>query len=310
LDRRDFIKICCCAGIAGIAGFTFFSKRASINDIEPVPKLKGHDDILSYLEVSVVDFCNLNCRYCSHFSSIADKISYDVALFEQNLDHLSKSGLKNIDTIKLVGGEPLLHPQINDFVVISRKYFPKSKIFIITNAVLVNSMDEKFWKTLADNNIYLQFSIYDIKIQWHEILSKIKKYKIQSNISDKIVKNIDEYILRYFCNFNLDLTGSQEDFKRCEHCITNCTILQDGKIYKCPLISNVKYFNKKFKQNIEVSQNDYREVSKIKNPKEFLNWLNQPPAFCKYCGEPYWVKWETSNKHLISEWASCKSDKT
>ena len=56
--------------------------------------------------------------------------------------------------LPLLGGEPLLNPEINEYIKISRKYFPKTRISIITNATLLNDMDENFWKIL--NLIFIQ----------------------------------------------------------------------------------------------------------------------------------------------------------
>lgn len=62
----------------------------------------------------VSDVCNLNCSYCfanqlehspEHFLSLAD--------FETRLDFLQRSG---IEQVRLIGGEPTLHPQFPELV--------------------------------------------------------------------------------------------------------------------------------------------------------------------------------------------------
>ncbi len=61
--------------------------------------------------------CNLSCKYCNEY----DKVSKPVPLetMKRRIDHLAKLGT-NIVTIS--GGEPLLHPELDDIIRHMRKY--------------------------------------------------------------------------------------------------------------------------------------------------------------------------------------------
>ena len=64
-------------------------------------------------------------------------------LFERDCCRLAELTGGDVDEIQLSGGEPLLHPEVEKFPYIVRKYFPKTKIIIITNATRL--IYEKFF---------------------------------------------------------------------------------------------------------------------------------------------------------------------
>ena len=106
-----------------------------------------------------------------------------------------------------------------------------------------------------------------------------------------------------FEKFNLDVTGSQKDFS-CTNCFTyGCFNLYYGKIYICPVVAYIKYFNQRFNQNLEVSEGDYLDIYKLTNAKEIIEWSYKPMPFCKYCRPTESRPWEATTTHDMSEWA-------
>lgn len=96
-------------------------------------------------------YCNFNCLYCecgltdSQYGKHKDDLPCreDVASgLDAFLARYRKEG-KVIDTITFAGnGEPTLHPSfpeiIDDTLLIGRKYFPKAKIAVLSNATLIS----------------------------------------------------------------------------------------------------------------------------------------------------------------------------
>ena len=78
-----------------------------------------------------------------------------------------------------MGGEPLLHPQVNDFMRITREAYPHSKIFIVTNGLLLLKMPNDFWETLRQYRIRIHWSKYPpFKDKFSEIEQRIKEARI------------------------------------------------------------------------------------------------------------------------------------
>ena len=61
--------------------------------------------------------CNLACKYCNEYDKVSKPVPLDV--MKQRIDHLAKLGT-NIVTIS--GGEPLLHPELDEIIRHMRKY--------------------------------------------------------------------------------------------------------------------------------------------------------------------------------------------
>jgi molybdenum cofactor biosynthesis enzyme MoaA len=72
----------------------------------------------------VADACNLKCAYCfarDHMQASKDNAApafISLATFEARLDFLDRSG---IGEIRLIGGEPTLHPQFPEMIRRARR---------------------------------------------------------------------------------------------------------------------------------------------------------------------------------------------
>ena len=198
-----------------------------------------------------------------------------------------------------MGGEPLLNPDINKYMKITRQLFSKSKIYLVTNGILLPKMDYAFWTTLRPNNIIKNPSIYKINIDWHKIYKKANEENVVIFIPEDEIKNVE---VTHFYKSNLDLTGSQKNLLKFIDCGEYYN-LYEGKIYICPVVAYIKYFNKRFNKNLKPSNTDYVDIYKTKNIEDILNWSKQPKNFCKYCGDnkPL-LPWESSMQHTIDEW--------
>jgi molybdenum cofactor biosynthesis enzyme MoaA len=96
------------------------------------------------LEVHIVDHCNLRCAACCSLSPFLPKWLIDPADFARDL-HLARKALAPT-WFKLVGGEPLLHPAIDECLAIARRAELAEIISVTTNAFLLPRMSARFWQ--------------------------------------------------------------------------------------------------------------------------------------------------------------------
>ena len=73
---------------------------------------------------------------------------------------------------RILGGEPLLHPQVLDFCYITRQAFPYAHVELVTNGILLLGKDDAFFKCLNDNQIHVYLSDYGLH---HKINDKLKE---------------------------------------------------------------------------------------------------------------------------------------
>jgi MoaA/NifB/PqqE/SkfB family radical SAM enzyme len=75
--------------------------------------------------------CNLSCGYCSEFDSTSDPVPFDD--LRERIDALHRLGAANIT---LLGGEPLMHPDVADLVAYAGR---KSNTSVVTNGFLLRN---------------------------------------------------------------------------------------------------------------------------------------------------------------------------
>lgn len=261
-------------------------------EVRKTPKV-----MLDY-EVQLVEHCNLNCKYCSHFCPVAKEGFLDVNEYERDCKRLSELFNKEVNFIRLMGGEPLLHPDIAKFCDITRKYFPNGTIDIDTNGILILSMKENFWKALRENKINLTVTRYPLNLDIEAIKNKCKK----ENVSFRF---FCEQPVETFNHLPLDLEGRgqiEKNFYRC-YLANSCHTLKHGKMYTCSTVPHIHQFTDYFKCDLKLSENEGIDIYKAQNKDEILNFLAKPIPFCRYCNidKRETKKWEISQKK-IEEW--------
>lgn len=271
--------------------------KLTIESITEMETRKMPKTMLDY-EVQLVEHCNLNCKSCSHFCPIADEEFLDVKEYERDCKRLSEIFDRKANFIRLMGGEPLLHPKICEFFKITRENFPNALIDLDTNGILVLSMKDNFWKSLCKYNINLTITKYPIKIDIERIKQKCKENNVKFRFfSEKPVIN--------FNHLPLDEEGRQQienSFLKC-YLANSCHTLKHGKMFTCSTIPHVQHLNDYSKCNFSVTEDDYIDIYKTDDKQQILNFLSKPVPFCRYCivNERKEQKWEISEKKT-EEW--------
>ena len=254
---------------------------------------------IKIIELHIVDHCNLNCKGCFHFAPLAPQSFLSLSEFENDLTKLCELTNGEIDTFNILGGEPLLHPQCTEFLETARRIFPKSKIKLITNGILLPKEPDSFYEKCAKNNILLQPTRYNINIvDWNFVKKKCRQFGVNFKFyaeNDFLYKEIT------------DLSASQNpliSYLNCQLGWHEIFYLDHGKIYHCSKEAYIRFFSDFFKQDIKIPETDYIDIYKAKNLQEIYNFMNTPPKFCSHCiknQEQLWYKWEKSQKS-ITEW--------
>lgn len=276
-----------------------FSNVRSLETCTPLKRLA--------IEILLTDNCNLNCAYCNHFAPLAKPHSYALESYIRDIKRLKELFGKDIWDIKLMGGEPLLHPDIEEVIKETRNTFKESNISILTNGLLLPKMKDSFWKICKSNNIKISITKYKDTPD-KEILNLVHKY----NVSFEYYPNSDESSLdkNNMVKFCVNENGDTDVVRRFLDCgNANKTItLRDGKLYTCPFKATVCHFNRYFNSQIPVGESDFIELYKAKDKDTIYRFLSKPTNTCKYCyGECSFVNWKRSER-VKEEWTLTGAD--
>jgi len=235
----------------------------------------------------------LNCKGCSHFSPISKPFFLDLEVFKKDLAQLKKT-ITHIKQLRLMGGEPLLHPRLSDFLVFSRRLFPDDRIAIVTNGILLKNINNTLWSCFSENNIEIHVTVYPVKE--HDIVSNLtllEKHKITHEI---------EYRDTFYKYINLnEKRDIKESIQICRS-KNYCPALKNGKIFQCSGLGNIPVLFNYINYNDYSTPKGFDIYDKNFNFENLMTFLNTPEPLCSHCFYAHQsYPWSLSNKEK-GEW--------
>jgi hypothetical protein len=189
-------------------------------------KFKNGKVYTENIEYSVSYHCNLHCANCSHLSPHSTKKFPSHESFCNDLNRLSK--VLHAKHIRLLGGEPLLNPEISKFIKSAKDSGIADIICVSTNGLLLHMMSDDFWN-YVDLVTITTYPGHEPKEQFIQI------FKERALESDTTLYFYPKSLFRttvvtephprdWITNFI---------FKTCENAHINGPMLHEGKLYRC-----------------------------------------------------------------------------
>lgn len=232
-----------------------------------------------HIEFNLTDYCNLNCKGCSHYSPLAPAEFEPLMELEHSMAKISAA--KNSDIIKgvyLIGGETLLYPQLTEAMSLARKYFPWAKISIFTNGLLIPKMSEEFWSSARETHTVIALTRYPVKFDY----DRVEEICREKGVDIEVFGDRGEE----GTFFKLPLDPEKKQNGRISHfkCISHgCITVDHGKIFPCSQAACVGHLNKKCGTDFRWEKGDYIPVDDLRNAKEIKRLRDRPVPFCGYC---------------------------
>lgn len=256
--------------------------------------------------MDLAEHCNLGCQNCDHFSPLAKEHFTDIGEFRSDIRRMAElflgGGRSNITHVDLEGGEPLLNPNVTDYIEVVHQHLPETTVKIFTNGLLLDRQPQKFWDICREHAVVLEVTKYPVKFDYH---------KIECTAESNGVR------MEYYSGGNgvktsthkpLDLSGKQDKYDSFHKCYMgngDCPMLKHGHLYPCTVIPNISTFNEYFHQCVEVCGRDSIDIYKAETAEEILDFLANPVPACRYCQPDKWTgghEWKRS-AYKMSEWA-------
>lgn len=240
---------------------------------------------LDYYEYHVSYHCNLKCKGCGHYSNVVPKEFGELEKYKKDVARL-KELYAGVQRIRLMGGEPLLNPHLADFCQISRQAFPDANIRVVTNGLLIPSINTELLQVMKEN--YIGFDI----TQYPPI--KVIKEKIALKcLENGIVCTISEPVTQFFSIVNP--AGDSDPQKEFELCVSRgCHFLENGKMSVCAMPILNKKYRTLLDGKIRICEDDIINIYDDSLDGFKLNQLlSQPVDLCRFCNNTHkkWFEW-------------------
>lgn len=255
---------------------------------------------LEQYQVHLTDKCNLNCKGCGHFCCIASDANFiDADEYVNDMKQI-KEKFWGVERLYLLGGEPLLHPQVSLLMEKTRAVFPDADIRLSTNGLLLPRQNELFFSTVKKCNIHIEISLYDPT-------KKLLEDGLAKLLMDKGVWNTTIFQGPRDFFFKQKLLRPNEDLNRAfSNCISNhCHFLRNGHLSVCPGVYLTEILEKKFGLKQQFLPDGIDLYDDSIDGWEINKRLSRPSVACAYCSfQPEFFKWETSSneKAQLEDW--------
>jgi organic radical activating enzyme len=236
---------------------------------------------IPYLEVNILTSCNLSCTGCAHCASFLAKeyLSLD------DLKRTYEEWLPKIEVghLCLMGGEPLLHPDIFEIVKITNNFYEGTKS-IATNGLLLNNMPLVFFKLLEETNWHLRISVH------HRSFGNILQNLLSVFGGEFNVDSCYHFSVPYTSADNKTITLRNGDAKQAyDDCALkrSCVTLFDNKLWHCSLLPR---FHKMIEQNKVLNYDQssllkYKAATSDYSMQQLTDWWNYDfHSACEVCG--------------------------
>jgi len=230
-------------------------------------------------EYNLTEHCNLRCAGCSHSSELLPKKFAEVKEFQRDLAVLSQ--VLHLKELKLLGGEPLLHPDLLEFLRCARASGLAEEITLVTNGLLLHRCDPATFE-LIDR---LWVSLYPgvrLRVEERELESLSKRHNFKLEL-----KRIDSFRVTMLNSRHRDATLVRRIFGQCALAHDwSCHTVHQGYYFKCspaPFLTGRLALRGESVQNRDSDGVRIHDNPRLREELEAYLRDEEPLEACYYC---------------------------
>ena len=234
-------------------------------------------------ELHVVEHCNLRCTACCNMSPYLGEHTLSVAEIEAMC--VTMAAQLDVDVFKIMGGEPLLHPQIAAVLRAVRQSGISQTVRLFTNGLLLHTMADDFWAALDELTISNYQSAPVKPALLEAARAKARAFDVVLNI--KPVAAFSE-VMR--AEREDDPAAVQRTYDACwlRH---RCMVVRRGKFYMCTRAAYADEFHRDLLHGAHPDDHaaaladDGIPLNTPDLPDALLAYLNRahPLTSCRFC---------------------------
>mgnify|MGYP002624189429 CR=1 FL=1 len=237
------------------------------------------------LDVDVVSHCNLNCASCCHFSPAAAPTFLSARAFDRNMEMLATidGTAEFFEAVCLVGGEPLLHPELPSLVRIAHERLPGAQIRVVSNGILLAAMGPEFWEAMRTARADILLTPYPIGVDYSALVGLATSQGVDA-VTGGGLSVVDGESF-YFLRTPLDEEGLQDPAASFASCPLGGRTMQlvDGRIFPCNRGALLGIVNERFGTSFGHAKGDFLRLDSIIDIEEIDRFRREPHPMCRFC---------------------------
>ncbi|MGH3564684.1 MAG: radical SAM protein [Pseudonocardia sp.] len=180
------------------------------------------------LEVVVSHHCNLRCRACAYLAPVQRVALADPKQLSQDLTKLRHA--YHASEARVLGGEPLLHPELITVLSVIRESGICDTIRMITNGLRLTQAPRGFWDAIDEVSV----SVYPGRALRPDAADAVRRAAEKHGVTLKFKH------FNYFRESYTEIGTSNGDlveriYRTCQMAnIWRCHTVWRGKLYRCP----------------------------------------------------------------------------
>lgn len=254
---------------------------------------------LPFLETMITQACNLSCVGCTNYSDL--NFSGYVPWNNGKKDLESWLEILDIPDFGIMGGEPLINPEVKLWLSGVRALMPDTQIRFTTNGTLLHKHLDIIDLAHSLGNIVFKITVHQHtkiiedtikyifkKFKWEPVNEYgIDRYRTSNNLRFQINRP-EKFILTYknsYTNMKPYNNNPVESFDICVQ--KTCPLLYQGSIYKCSTQGLLKDLLYKLDIKDAIWDKFLVPGISIRSDKsainEFIDNFNKPHNICAMC---------------------------
>ncbi|MGZ4526223.1 MAG: radical SAM protein [Mycobacterium sp.] len=226
------------------------------------------------VEVNAVWHCNISCQSCSHGSPDMPRDRFaDPAKVAHDLRALS--AWMRVEHVRVLGGEPLLHPDVEGLLAAVRMAGITDTVRVLTNGLQLHRQTPAFWRAVDE----LHISVYPNTsrlIDTHRELTTRRAAQAGTRV-----------VFKFFDHFRVSFRPDDNDDELTRLIYATCQIgnrwrcltVEDGTLYRCPQSALLAHDSK------AVRTSDGIRIDGLRHTSELHAWIARPTPLlsCSSC---------------------------
>lgn len=232
------------------------------------------------IEFNLTEHCNLKCAHCDHASPMMKSDFADLDSFTRDIEVLAT--VIEAGEFKFAGGEPLLHPQLLDFLRVARRVGIANRLVLLTNGVLLHKAPEEMWDLIGGMWISLYPGV-KYRFDWDWVQQKADEHNIfvwrketPTFVESSLIEEIksDEFVKMVYQN--------------CDRAhLFSCHTIYKGRYYLCE--PSVWMEPRLAGHGVEFANREVDSVAIHDNPRLYdeidamIRRNDEPLKACRFC---------------------------